>query len=831
MRWLAFLVVAAALAGEAVGQTVDVLSQQTQRALDDGLYSVAEIKARQILKGNPPADTTEQARLWLGRALQGQRKHALAVDAMEPNLKATNAAVQQESRFWLAEALADQGQMDRAAAEYREVLKAGDASVFAARAKLGLAWLLLREGKAAEAETLLGQVESSGDAELAARATLMRGRWLVEQGRAAEAGPLLERVLSGNPAPALAAEARLWSGEVALAAGDAAKALTFFQAVTSTNVAAGTVRWRAWLQQGEAARRLKQWDDAEQALSRVVREVEDESVQLEAVRRLIAMAREEGRVKEMTGRLREMFARDEKNPAAAVCLLAIGEALEQDGQSTAAVAAWKEAVAAVPAGNASRVQALGRAGDALVREGKAEGLALLEQAVKEAPDKASEAEAQVRYGDALFRQGRSEEALAELQKAAANPGGGAVREKAMFNALLCLGRLGRTAEFEAQAAKFSATFPQSVLHERLLDEQAAMLDRAGRGADARERWTALLKQHPDSPLAPAVKLAIAESHLREGNEQAALDVVTPLVQAGSKEPVALRAGYVRLLCLQVLGKESSEALATDLTDLLGRAAGSPLAAEVLFKLGELAYGQEDFAGAQGHFVQLAKEYPASTLRPDALFFAGLAALRRKDAGPAVDLFEQLVKEHPQSAWLPQARLQEAAALRLQAKFTEALAVYDSLVKASTNGVGAAALIGRADCEFRLAADKPERYAKALESYDTALARVKGRADLANEAGWKRAQTLEKLSRPDEALTAYLDVIYGRVLGSGGTNAVAGEYYWLGKSVSDAGQVLEARNDWSGALAVYRMAEKAGGPEAATWRDRRLKLQREHFLYE
>ena len=95
----------------------------------------------------------------------------------------------------------------------------------------------------------------------------------------------------------------------------------------------------------------------------------------------------------------------------------------------------------------------------------------------------------------------------------------------------------------------------------------------------------------------------------------------------------------------------------------------------------------------------------------------------------------------------------------------------------------------------------------------------GSPDIVNEAGWKRAQTYEKLGRPDEALTAYMDVIYGRVL-RGGPGTVRAEYYWLGKAASDAGRILEARGDWSGALAVYRMAEKVGGPEAATWRDRR-----------
>jgi tetratricopeptide (TPR) repeat protein len=736
-----------------------------------------------------------------------------------------------EAWFWTAEAQAEAGKLDAAEAAYREVLKSRDEATRRAEAELGLGWVLLKTGRGAEADALLGPLETNTPPALAEPVRLMRARWLVEQGRGPEAVPLLD-ALTGSGSARVAAEARFWRGEVLLAQGRSEDALAEFLSATSTNTVPEAVRWRAWLQQGEAARQLKRWDDAEAALARVVRGADDDALRLEAVRRMIAVGREQGRGAETLERLRRQFTRDGAGAGGAASLVAVGEALAEDGKDREAVETWKAVVAMEPKGTALRLRALGLAADRLIAMGRAaEGWELHAQAVREAEDRALAVEAGMRRGEALAFAGREGDALAQFELVAANPASGALREKAMFNALVCLGRLGRRAEFEALAARFAAAHPQSVLRARVLDEQAALLARAGEGAKARAAWMALVKEFPDAEIRPRVELAIVESLLREGDAKAAGEAADALAARGMGDPVGRRAAFLQLLAGQMAGTLGSESVPARLAELLEKSrADADLAPDVLFELGEVAFQQEDFAGAQGHFVRLVAEYPRSRWVETARYFAGVAALRRGDAGAAVELFELLLKQHPRTEWATEARLREAAALRLLGKFPDALAMYEAVLRGSTNGARAEASLGLADCEYRLALEDPDRYERALELYGRVAVQTGGTPDVVNEAGWKRAQTLEKLGRPEEALTAYMDVIYGRVL-RGGPGTVRAEYYWLGKAASDAGRILEARGDWSGALAVYRMAEKVGGPEAATWRDRRLKVQREHFLYD
>ena len=120
----------------------------------------------------------------------------------------------------------------------------------------------------------------------------------------------------------------------------------------------------------------------------------------------------------------------------------------------------------------------------------------------------------------------------------------------------------------------------------------------------------------------------------------------------------------------------------------------------------------------------------------------------------------------------------------------------------------------------------------MEAFETGLKRKNAKLEWRNEAVWRKGKTLEKLGQKDQALEAYMDIVYKRLPLLTETNQIIfPEYYWFGKSVVDAGNLLEQKRAWKEVIALYRVAEKQGGPEIAAWRDRRLKLQRDYFIYD
>jgi len=85
-----------------------------------------------------------------------------------------------------------------------------------------------------------------------------------------------------------------------------------------------------------------------------------------------------------------------------------------------------------------------------------------------------------------------------------------------------------------------------------------------------------------------------------------------------------------------------------------------------------------------------------------------------------------------------------------------------------------------------------------------------------------------MGKTPDALHTYFEVIYRRYEQPAPDSPP--DYQWFGRAVADAGRILENSTDWKGAIALYQLAEKNGGPESKAWRDRRLKIQREHFIY-
>jgi len=811
------------------------LFKAAQQAVQDELYVYAEAKLKTLLRDHPGSEFEGEARAWMGEAQHKMGRHEFAIATLKPSLK--DDVWKDLALFYVAESCSALKQHDKAEEFYRRLMVETPASRFVPHANLGLAWSLLqseKQEKNAEGEKLLKTLSTRfARDEVGQMATVLQARWLIVQNRSDDAAKMLLDFLATKPAPHAKFEASLWLGEIALVKNDFSEALARFQLITQDKRAfPKPILMRAWLKQGEAAMQRKDWSQAAACFETLIQKNDDEETLLVAVRRSIEASRGAGQLKEGLANLRKLFKEDNRNPAAAACLFAIGEAQMQDQQNDAAALTWSQVVENFP-GTTWRALSLQQIGEIqMLQKNIHKGIQFFQQAILENPNPFFAGQTQFRLGEIHFNQGQFPESVAAFLAVTENSSAHPLKEKAFFNALTALSKQGKGDEFNSLYQKFSQLFPQSLLREQALEEQASLLARSNQFSKAREIWSQILKLFPKSTQRDQIFLALGKSFFNESRFGEAVEQFDRLIKEMPDSPLVVQAEYLRASSLYCGQKENTDTILEYIKALVKRSPQSPMVPDMQFRIGQIYFEKGDMSGAQTQFLLLAQNYPSHQLADEALYFAGLAALKRENTPDAIALFERLAQQFPASKRLWDARIGQGHALRIQGKFTESMSVYDAILKQPVPPHCATlAMLGKGDCLFRLATDEPKRYASALDAYDAVLKREKNRVDILNEAGWKKARTLDKMKRATDALEAYLDIIYDRVLAAENSTPRTPEYYWFGRAVSDAGRLLEEKEDWNGALALYQLAEKRGGPESATWRDRRLKLQREHFIYE
>ena len=136
---------------------------------------------------------------------------------------------------------------------------------------------------------------------------------------------------------------------------------------------------------------------------------------------------------------------------------------------------------------------------------------------------------------------------------------------------------------------------------------------------------------------------------------------------------------------------------------------------------------------------------------------------------------------------------------------------------------------RLACEFALGGNDKANLERAVNTAEAILKSPAADASDKNEAGFIRGRSLEQLGRDDDALQAYLDVLYGR-LGTSSSGPTQPEYLWFARAGAEAARIQEKRNDFKGALAIYRILENAGGPNQAAFAKKIDDLRNRHFLW-
>lgn len=415
-----------------------------------------------------------------------------------------------------------------------------------------------------------------------------------------------------------------------------------------------------------------------------------------------------------------------------------------------------------------------------------------------------------------------------------------LRVEAAYNAGLCAVHL---ANFKRATREWELlkNIPESSALADELELEIALHRAALAQAQADDALQSFLRSHPNHPRVGDARVALAElcsleadrpqTGVGPGSSRALRERASSLLRTVANDPQSTQAA-IQAKALAIFLADAPEARNEDEVLQQGEAfvreyPSSPLLGQIRMKLGEVYFRRKDYANAEAQFATLAAQKPEATLAETALYLAGQCASSLLNPGSvdrAISYWDKVAQGNGALRW--KARYQQAAVKSRLGEESEGAVLFD-LILTATEGVEpelrAAARCGKADALLSLAKRKGEALEAALTEYRK-LAASGVEPVWRNQALYKVGKALES-SQPEEALKAFYSV-----LDAPGSQE-AGEFFWLHKAGFDAARLLETRNAWRDAVALYERLATLGGPRGTEARQRALQLRLERFLWD
>ena len=672
-------------------------------------------------------------------------------------------------------------------------LAADDQSPEASRARCELARLLLASGQAARALAVLPEVALDPLPPATSEqwvATYLRAEALHHLAKQAEAVELLEQMEQHDLPPVLLADSMVLLGRIQMATNGYALAIATL----------GTA--------------LKGAPDEERR----------DQARLALVEALVA----DGHTLEAAALVKQRVAARPDEARSGELLLTMGEVLRTAGRPAEALAFNDQFLGAFS----------DAAGVAQAHEARALALTDLERFSEAAHafGEAASLQTGVRRESSLYRAADSH-FHDDRFKAAGDAYGavlsqfpeGQLADAARFQQALCLIRRGLLPEASALLAAVTAATQDAGLRERAMVQLADVDYQSGEWALAEERYSQALTAYPEGRLR-------AEALYGRGRARyalwkpAALDDFSTIADGPGEHALAPHAGYMRLLCLQRLGRDE-EALAASRA-FEQRFPKSGLLPTVHFWMGQHFYNVGDFEQAELVFVTFAADFQTDEMADDALLRAGMAAAKRRDYRQANVLLGRVGVDYPGRDSVPSARFQQGDALTHLGEYEAAILLFDEVIQNFPESDLVPAAWGRkGDCQFTLGGDDPARYEEAMTSYRVVTKMRRGTLGESLQAEYKIGKCLVKLGRDVDAV----DHFYSHVMQPFLTDGVgaeearrAGAEVWFVRAALDAADILEQRKEWRQLVKLLTRVAHASvsiSPQAV---ERADEVRRQHW---
>ena len=755
-------------------------------------------EALTTLPKNPPSDLETRVRLVRASSLSelGRWKEAAAI-WKEMKTKDTSPTLTSQITLGLATAYLNQNERAAGIKELREILKEPSPSPSQDSARLLLIKALLADGKPEEAEKELSTFPESASAPIQAEARYWNAEILTTRGRSAEALDLLRKVISDS-------------------------------AGVTRDVLA-----QAWMAIGRIDRSRDKPADATSDFEKALDQGGEPETYLTAVREYLAAAQASQSLPTATLHLRDSIrdreGDDEKRGRFAPGLLLLAAATLDNGNAEAAAADLDTLIKTYPTSPAVPGAQLLLA-EALMKQGQQPAARDLLRSLlaRESLSPQILYQGRAALADLLTQDAKHNEASATWEQAAETAPDSISAENALFNAALSAARQPDVPSFLRLEELFTKRYPDSSRRAALALERGRMLESKGDSAASRSALAEVAKLPGADSLQPEATLRRASSLLRTGDYPAAVAAFAEFEKQFPTSPLlpqAMASGIeARLRSRELTGAQAR----TEFAKILARFPTSTLAPALAFQIAQTHYEERNHGEALTAFREMAGKFPKDPLADDALYYAGLSALALGNPDEAVKLFRSLPESSPLRL---DARLAEIDACRASGDYAGGLQIASSLLANRNPDQRPWVEITkrRLACEFALGGNDRASLERATSTATALLASPAADASDKNESGFIRGKCLEQLGRDEDALQAYLDVLYAR-LGTPAASPNQPEYLWFARAGAEAARIQEKKGDFRGALAIYRILENAGGPNQAAFTRKIEDLRNRHFLW-
>ena len=783
--------------------------------------------AEEMIRDGLPRDAVTRLRGWLQKNASSPQPEAqvLLAEALLADGRPTEAlaALPKSSpgdlthRVLLVRALAlnEAGRWKEALAEWKRIDFTSLPEAQANQARLGLATAQLNENQRPEGLKELRQLTEKADVATAETARILLVKTLLADGKQDEAEKELNLIQDKAPA-STRMEARYWKAEITAARGKSEEARELFQKLVEEADGAGRdLLGRSWIAIGRIDRARGKPADAATALEKALDRGGDPETYLAAAREYLAAAQASQSLPTAALRLRDSVRErendDEKRGRFAPALLLLGSATLESGNAEAAAADLDNLIKNYPASpSAAGAQVI--LAEALTKQSQESAARDQLRSLLKKPDLSAEVLYQANFAlaDLLLKEGKAFESATAYESALKSAPTPKESEEALYNAALATARIPDPVGFARLEKSFSEKFPESKRRAALALERGRMLESKGDSAASRTALEEVAQLPGSGSFQAEAVLRRANSLLRAGNYPEAATAFSEFEKSFPTSPLlpqALASGIeARLRSKELTGTQAR----AEFAKILSRFPESTLAPALSFQIAQTHYEEKNHGEALTAFREMAKKFPKDPLADNALYYAGLSALALGNPDEAIKLFRSLPENSPLRT---DARLAEIDACRAGGDYAGGLLIANSLLANRTPDQRAWVEISRRRlaCEFALGGTDKGSLERSVTTADGILKSSAADASDKNEVGFIKGRSLEQLGREDDALQAYLDVLYGR-LGASATAPSQPEYLWFARAGAEAARIQEKRGDFKGALAIYRILENAGGPK-------------------
>ncbi len=796
---LAWLVLALSGSVGFGGEIADLV-YSSRVARDEGVPQGRVYNLKEALKWELDPEDRGLVAVELARCLLEADREDEAVKVLDD----TELAAGTEVKFWLAQALAQAREYERALALYSEV---ADVEGYArlGEALLGKARMLEATGRLNEALIALGAVPK--ESRVIHPARLSAAALLIDAGGLEPASLALEGIRDPNRRDA--AERQYLRARIELERGDYDAALASYGGLDVRNrrLAAGTAI-------GVAEARLRQGEVslAERGLETFIRENARSPFASDLMAKLDEIY--DTSSDPVNAELKR-FEKDEHAPLAALATFYLARNDERQGKPDRAEQTYREFLAEHP-NHPLRGEATVRLTSLLLADGQLEAaVRTLAEAEGELFDGEISARLIFSRGETNFRAGNYAAAARFFREASEGPDW--LRAAALANAALAAGSLPG-----GGAADLAALRGEDPLEAELIELETAL----GSSGASSGRTLASLRRLSRNATNPAVRnragLGIVEWNWMNGDRERARSNFRRIANDATGE----QANYFAIYAADDGTPGGGEAARAAAERFVADYPASEHVSDVRMKWGEVLARAGDLRGARGQFELAAREAASDGDRAGALFLAARAAGRLIEPAmleEAVELFERVRQIDGPLA--TRALLEQALLLNALGRAKEALGLFDQVAESATDPrLKIAARLKKADTLSGMTDEGSERTDAAIQTWREVARNPSASASERNEALAKAASVNERAGHFDPALAGYYEVLNAPRDGEP-------EYFWYYKAGFDAARLLEERNQLKEAGAIYEKMAATEGPRSEEAAERVKRLRLENFIWD